>query len=90
MAERSEALMRIVVGVVTGILLGIWKMLISAFWVINFVWVLVTGKRIRELADFSETWNTQMYVFIRYIIFLTNERPFPFRPLTKNISKFKR
>jgi sorbitol-specific phosphotransferase system component IIC len=80
--------MRIFVCIVSGIVLGIWKMLVSAFVIINFIWTLISGKRMRELATFSEIWNTQMYVFMRYCIFLTNERPFPFRPLTKNISKF--
>ncbi len=89
MGERLEALMRIVVGVVTGIILGVWKMLIGVFWVINFIWTLISGKRIKELAELSEIWNTQMYVFLRYMNFVSNERPMPFRKMTKSFSKFK-
>ena len=34
--------------------------------------------------------NTQVYIFIRYMTFVTNERPFPFNGLTKSMSKFGR
>jgi hypothetical protein len=89
MGERVEVLMRIVVAIVTGIIMAIWKILIDIFFVINFIWTLIVGKRIKELATLSEVWNTQWYIFKRYMLFVTNDRPFPFRPLTKSISKFK-
>lgn len=40
--------------------------------------------------EISEIWNTQIYIFLRYMTFVTNERPFPFTGLTKNLSKFKK
>ena len=89
MSERTETLMRLVVGIISGIVLGVWKILIQVFGVINFVWTLISGKRLKELASMSEVWNTQMYGYIRYETFLTNERPFPFTKLAKSISKFK-
>ena len=89
MGERLEVLMRIVVAIITGIILGIWKIAINIFFIINFIWTLIAGKRIQELSTLSEIWNTQMYTFLRYLNFVTNERPFPFSPLKKNISKFK-
>lgn len=89
MGERLEVLMRIVVAIVTGIILAVWKILIQLFFIINFIWTLIAGKRIKELADLSEIWNTQWYVFIRYMNFVTNRRPFPFTPIAKSISKFK-
>ena len=88
MGERAEALMRIVVGIVSGIILSIWKILIQVFGVINFVWTLISGKRLKELAELSEIWNTQIYVFLRYMTFVTNERPMPFRNMTRSLSKF--
>ena len=89
MGERLEALMRIVVLIVTGIILAVWKILIDLFFIINFIWTLISGKRIVELATLSEIWNTQNYIFRRYVVFLSNIRPFPFEPLTKSFSKFK-
>lgn len=73
MGERLEVLMRIIVAIVTGIILGVWKILIQLFFLINFIWTLIAGKRIKELAELSEIWNTQWYVFIRYMNFVTNK-----------------
>jgi len=90
MGERSEIFMRIVVLVVTGIILAVWKWLIIIFFLINWVYVLFAGKRLKELAELSEVWNSQWYVFQRYLIFVTNRRPFPFNKLEKSMSKFGR
>lgn len=87
--ERKEVFMRLVVGVVSGIVLHIWKWLIIAFFLINWIYVLFTGRRIRELAELSEIWNTQWYIFQRYLIFVANKRPFPFSKLEKSISKYE-
>tara|TARA_Y100000310_G_C20145397_1_gene562194 strand:+ start:222 stop:491 length:270 start_codon:yes stop_codon:yes gene_type:complete len=89
MGERSEVLMRIVVAIITGIILSVWKILIQVFFVINFIWTLITGKRLKELAVLSEIWVTQLYVFLSYMNFVTNKRPFPFTPLAKSITKYK-
>jgi len=88
MSERSEIFMRIVVAFVTGIILSVWKWLIMVFFVINWIYVLFAGKRLKQLADLSEIWNTQWYVFQRYLLFVTNKRPFPFTSLERSMSKF--
>ncbi|MFC1754354.1 DUF4389 domain-containing protein [Thermoproteota archaeon] len=90
MSERIEALMRIVVGVVTGIILGLWKALVQIVAIINWIMTLITGDRNKGLAEFCELWNTQIYVFLKYMTFVTNERPFPFNPLQKEMSEFER
>jgi sorbitol-specific phosphotransferase system component IIC len=89
MGERTEALMRIVVGIITGLILGLWKIVIQVLVIIHWFIALITGERIKDLADFCELWNTQVYKFLRYMAFVTNERPFPFNPLGRSISKFK-
>tara|TARA_Y100000296_G_C5131284_1_gene235713 strand:- start:351 stop:626 length:276 start_codon:yes stop_codon:yes gene_type:complete len=90
MGERAEALMRIVVGIVSGIILAVWRWLICVFAIANFVYTIFAGKRLKELADLSEIWNTQWYTFQRYSIFVSNRRPFPFTKLEKSMSKFER
>jgi hypothetical protein len=90
MSERSEALMRIIVGLVTGIILGVWKIIIQAVGLVHGIIVLFTGSRVKDLANFCERWNTQVYIYLRYMTFVDNEKPFPFRPLTKNMSKFEK
>ncbi len=90
MSGRKEAWMRIVVGVISGIVLSVWKIFIQVLAVINWIYAIFTGKRLKDLANLCEIWNTQTYVFLRYMTFVTNERPFPFENLTKNFSNFKK
>ncbi|MEK6760967.1 MAG: DUF4389 domain-containing protein [Nanoarchaeota archaeon] len=90
MSERLEALIRIPVAIVAGIILYLWGYLIVAFVVLNFVYTLFAGKRLKEIADLSEVWNTQNYILKRYVIFESNMRPFPFTHLSKSMSKFSK
>ena len=85
MTERTEALMRIVVGIISGIILGLWKVIVQVVVVIHWLYVLFTGKRNREMADFCNMWVTFAYNFVRYMAFTTNKRPFPFNGLGKNM-----
>ena len=88
--ERKEALMRILVLIVSGIILGVWYYFVLVLGIVNFFYTLFKTKRMRGLADMSETWNTQSYIFRRYMIFLDNRRPFPFTSLQKSMSKFEK
>ena len=90
MGERAEILMRILVAIVSGIILGVWKWFINALGIINWIYTLFAGKRIKRLAELSEIWNTQSYTFLRYMTLVSNHRPFPFSDLTKSISRFRR
>tara|TARA_Y100000034_G_scaffold116139_1_gene154096 strand:+ start:423 stop:692 length:270 start_codon:yes stop_codon:yes gene_type:complete len=89
MSERSEALMRIVVGLVSGIILSLWKALVQFITIIHFFYTLITNKRSKDLAVFCNYWDTHVYKFIRYMTFTTNERPFPFTELGKNMEEVK-
>lgn len=88
MGERTEALMRIVVGIVSGIILGLWRGLIQILGIVHWFIVIISGKRQEGIAEFSEIWNSQIYVFLRYMTFVSNKRPFPFSVLEPNMSKF--
>ncbi len=85
--ERKEALFRIVVGIITGIILNVWKGLIAILGIIHWLIVIFNGKRNKSIAEFSEYFNTELYKFVRYMTFVSNERPFPFTHLER-ISKF--
>lgn len=88
--ERKEALMRIPILVVSGIILAVWGYFIILLSIINFFFTLFKAKRMKELAEMSEIWNTQKYFFQRYMIFESNFRPFPFTKIQKNMSKFQK
>lgn len=81
MSERKEALMRIVVGIISGIILGLWKILVEVISIFHLIYVIFTNKRNKGIAEFCNIWTTQAYLFIRYMTFTTNSRPFPFSKL---------
>lgn len=78
MSERKEALMRILVGIVSGIIIGIWKLVVDLVSIFHWFYVIFTGKRNKGIAEFCNLWTTQVYRFVRYMTFTTNSRPFPF------------
>jgi len=88
-SERIEALIRIVVFIVSGTILLVWRLFIYILIILNLIYTVIFGKRLRDLADIAEVWNTQWYVFQRYIIFLNNTRPFPFGKLQRKISRYE-
>jgi len=85
--ERKEAWLRIIVAIVSGFILGIWKAMIVFLAIIHWVMVIFSGKRDKGIADFSEYWNTETYKYIRYLTFVSNKRPFPFSSIER-MSKF--
>jgi hypothetical protein len=87
--EREELLWRILVGIVGGIVLGVWKMLVFVLAVINWVGILFTNKRNKDLAVFCEYWNSEVYRYFKYLTCVTNEKPFPFNEL-KTLGKFEK
>ncbi|MEK6945555.1 MAG: DUF4389 domain-containing protein [Nanoarchaeota archaeon] len=89
MSERKEAWFRIIVAIISGIILAVWRYLIFALAIINWFIVVFSGKRNKGLAEFSEHWNTETYKYIRYLTFGTNKRPFPFSSMQK-LSKFEK
>jgi len=88
-SERGELLWRILVAIISGVILGVWKMLVVVLSIVNWFVVLFSGKRDRGLAEFCEYWNSEVYRFTRYLTFETNERPFPFTNM-KKLGKFEK
>lgn len=87
-SERKEAWFKIIVLIVSGIVLNIWKIAIAVLAIVNWIIVVLTGQRNRDMAEFSEYWNTEKYKFTRYLTSVSNIRPFPFTAIER-ISKFK-
>ncbi len=83
MSERNEALMRIVVGIISGVILGLWRGLVQLLVFFHWIVVLVTGERIKGIAEFCHIWNLQVFAFLKYMTFTTNKRPFPFTDLVQ-------
>lgn len=88
-SERKELLWRILVLIVSGVVLEVWGYLVFVLALVNWIIILFSGKRNRDLANFCEYWNTELYRYVKYLTCITNERPFPFSDL-KRIGKFER
>jgi predicted membrane-bound mannosyltransferase len=87
-SERKEALMRILVCIISGIILKVWNVLVVILALVNWLITIISGKRNRELANFCEYWNTEFYKFARYLTAESNVRPFPFSNVER-MSKFQ-
>ena len=88
-SERIEALMRIPVVIISGMILVLWRSLIYLLVIINFIYILISGRRLKELVEMGEFWNAQWHQFWTYIIFASNDIPFPFGNLRGRTGKFR-
>lgn len=86
-SERKEAWFRVLVLIISGTILSIWSNLIFILILVNFFITIFEKKRNKEIAEFCEIWNTESYKFMRYMTFVSNQRPFPFSNIEK-MSKF--
>ena len=87
LSERKEAWFRIIVLIVSGIILCLWRIVIAVLAIVHWLIVVFSGKRNKDIAMFCEYWNTELYKFVRYLTFVSNKRPFPFSDLER-MSKF--
>jgi len=87
MSERTEAILRIPIGIISAIIIELWKIIIQVIVVIHWIYVIFTGKRNKGLSEFTNKWVTYVYNYLRYTTFATNKRPFPFNELGKDIEK---
>jgi hypothetical protein len=75
MGARIELLVRLVLIFVLGILLGIWGIWISICWILQFIIILITGKRNKF---FNGQINKYFKFYVKcyeYFLLLTDKRP---------------
>jgi hypothetical protein len=87
--ERKEAWMRVLVLIISGIVLKFWGIVVAIVGVLNWFVGIFSSKRNKNLAEFCEPWNTEMYKYTRYLTAVSNKRPFPFGAVER-ISKFEK
>ena len=85
--ERKEALLRIPIGIVCGIISELWGSLVVFIAILNWFYTIFKAKRSKTLAEFCNVYLNYLYRFVRYMTFATNQRPFPFNELPKEIEK---
>jgi len=85
--KKREAWMRIPVFIISGFILHIWGFFIFCFALVQFILILIKNKKEKELSKMCGVYLIQLYVFVRYVTFLSDKRPFPFEDLEKEIKK---
>jgi hypothetical protein len=85
--ERKEAFIRVPVIIIGWVILDLWAALITFVGVIHWLYELITNKRHKGIAKFSNYFVTYMYKFVRYAALTTNKRPFPWDEFGKEIEK---
>ena len=83
--ERSETWMRIPVFIVSGIILKVWGFFVFCFAIAQLILTLIEGKKNKDLLKMCNIFLIQLYVFVKYVTFISKERPFPFVDLKKSV-----
>jgi hypothetical protein len=75
MGERAEALLRIPLGIVYGVILSVIEFVVGLVVLIQFFYTLILGRRHEGMARFANKYASLYYHTLRYSNFATNERP---------------
>ncbi|EEB74071.1 DUF4389 domain-containing protein [Thermococcus sp. AM4] len=75
MGERIEALLRIPLGILYGIILYILNIVVGIVVFLQFFHTLILGRRHEGMARFANQYASFQYHVNRYTGFATNERP---------------
>ena len=78
MSERVGALVRIPLFILYGIIAGLWQQLMALLALFHLLYVLVTGRRSKSMANFANTYAMYKYRVSRYLNFVSNKKAFPF------------
>ncbi|MFC1753084.1 DUF4389 domain-containing protein [Thermoproteota archaeon] len=82
---REQALWRIPVGILCGITLYFWFLLVYFLSFLNWLYMLIANKRSHAISEFANNWLTYCYRFSKYMILASDHKPFPFTPLGKDV-----
>ncbi|MCX6746703.1 MAG: DUF4389 domain-containing protein [Candidatus Pacearchaeota archaeon] len=83
MGNKKEIWMRIPIFIVSGVILKVWGFFILIFALVQFILIFLEKKKEEEFSRMFNLFGEQLYCFIRYITFISEEKPFPFSGLKK-------
>ena len=75
MGIRLELFVRIILIIVISFVIGFWEIWIAVCWLIQFFFVLITGKRSKWLNKQIRTYYKFLIKFQEYALLLTDRRP---------------
>ena len=76
--DVKEVLTRLILGLVSGIILWLLAYVILILILVNFIIVIFKGKSEKAIIKISNFWIKEFSIFIKYILFESNEKSFPF------------
>jgi uncharacterized protein YqhQ len=76
--EQKQAMFRVLVLIISGIIFYFWTFAVFVMMLINIIFALFSGKNNKPITEFSEIWLNEIIRLCRYLLFLSNEKPFPF------------
>jgi len=75
---RRDAWMRVLFVLLFALLYMVAEVVVLVIVVVQFGFVLITGARNANLLAFSANLSEYMYRILRFVMFNSDERPFPF------------
>jgi hypothetical protein len=76
--KRRSTWLRLLFMIVMWVLFQVAEFVAGVVIVIQFLWVLFTGKSNAGLVEFGQSLSTYAYQVLAYLTFNTEQRPFPF------------
>lgn len=70
--------LRLVFMIVLAILYAVSRIVVSAIVILQFLWLLFTGRTNPRLTEAGQSLAVYTYQLVRYLTFNTERRPFPF------------
>lgn len=74
-SPRIELLVRIVWGIVAGIVLFVFEFVSAIVWIVQILHVLIYARRHKDMQSFIKSVSIQRFRLSVYILLLTDERP---------------
>ncbi|VVB83512.1 Uncharacterised protein [uncultured archaeon] len=78
MKRKKSVWMRIPIFIVSGAILHIWGFFACIFALVQMILMLAGKKKEKELLRINAMFSSQIYIFFKYISFLSEKKPFPF------------
>jgi hypothetical protein len=76
--KRRSTWLRLLFMIVFWVLYQVAEFVVGVVIIIQFLWVLFTGKKNPGLVEFGASLSTYIYQVLAYLTFNTEQRPFPF------------
>jgi hypothetical protein len=77
---RSGTWQRLLYVILFAVIYTVADIVLATVFVVQFGFVLITGRRNRNLLDFGASLSRFMYDVLRYFTFNSDDAPFPFQP----------